>query len=118
LAPARPAPEPTPAATEIAEEPAQAEATVAREIQARPAPGVPLPPDRPFDLGQAGRAAAAAKAAPMPPPRTVMRGSITTASMFAAPEEPGVVSVFRRDDPLAGLIEQNFVPLRRQAASL
>lgn len=119
----RPAPEPVAAPEpEVAEAPA-AEAAVpaARAMAAKPAPGVPLPPDRPFDLGQAGRLAPGAPAAakapvPLPLPRTVMRGSITTASMFAAPEEPGVVSVFKRgDDPLAGLIEQNFVPLRQNA---
>jgi rare lipoprotein A len=123
----RPAPEPVAAVEpEVAEEPAAAEAVAPapRAMAAKPAPGVPLPPDRPFDLGQAGRMVPAAPTAtkgpvPMPLPRTVMRGSITTASMFAAPEEPGIVSVFERgNDPLAGLIEQNFVPLRRQAASL
>jgi rare lipoprotein A len=109
------------AETQAADEAPEATPVAARPVAAKPAPGVPLPPDRPFDLGQALRqapASAAAAKVPLPLPRTVMRGSITTASMFAAPDDAGIAGIFRRDDPMAGLTEQNFVPLRRQAASL
>jgi rare lipoprotein A len=87
----------------------------------RPAPGVPLPPDRPFDLGSARPAGAPALRAPvagpvpMPIPRQANRLGGHGTSLFYAESEPELDSTVRKDDPLAGLIEQNFVPLNRRA---
>ena len=76
----------------------------------KPAPGVPLPPDRPFDLGTIPNAAK-----PVPAPRTAQRapGTVTAGLFYAQPDS--VTSSFRKDDPMARLIQQNFVPLRAAA---
>jgi rare lipoprotein A len=100
--------------------PAPFTAPVAAASAGTPAPGVPLPPDRPFDLGAAGQAAsgqmrapaAAASPIPMPIPRRTANLGMGT-GMFFAEEEPSVRSEFTKGDPLAGLIQQNFVPLRQ-----
>lgn len=101
---------------------APAAAAPASILSAKPAPGVPLPPDRPFDLGHVAKSVPAPAAAPavpakvpLPLPRTASRGGTNLAGLFYAPDEQ-IATSFRRDsDPLAGLIEQNFVPLRREA---
>ncbi|WP_244643827.1 septal ring lytic transglycosylase RlpA family protein [Alsobacter metallidurans] len=79
----------------------------------KPAPGVPLPPDRPFDLGTIPNAA---KPVPAPAPRTAQRapGTVTAGLFYAQPD--AVTSSFRKDDPMARLIQQNFVPLRAAAS--
>ncbi|MCP8941112.1 hypothetical protein NK718_21540, partial [Alsobacter sp. SYSU M60028] len=87
----------------------------------RPAPGVPLPPDRPFDLrGPAARPVAATAApaptpaaVPLPIPRSAMRmASAQSAGLFFAPAEPELTQGFSKSGPLGALIEQNFVPLK------
>ena len=51
--------------------------------------------------------------APMPIPRTALRSSGSqTAGMFFAAPEPEFAQTFRKSDPMASLIEQNFVPLK------
>lgn len=113
-------------ATLAAPAPGPVEVAPARDPSAsasvgKPAPGVPLPPDRPFDLGAAGARAGTAEAAPaavpipLPAPRTAARLGQATTSLFYAQSEPGIVSTFRKDDPLKGLIEREFVPLRVSA---
>lgn len=90
-----------------------------------PAPGVPLPPDRPFDLRTlsarpiaatpvfAPAAAPTPAAVPMPVPRTALRASLSQPNaVFFAEPEPGLTQGFTKSDPLAGLIQQNFAPLR------
>jgi rare lipoprotein A len=116
------APAPAPVATAPA--PARAAAPAAEVAEAapvgKPAPGVPLPPDRPFDLGAAKAAAAHASAAapapvPMPIPRTAARAGKNGTSLFFAESEPEITTSFRQDDPMAGLIEQTFIPLKSSA---
>jgi hypothetical protein len=49
----------------------------------------------------------------MPIPRTALRSSGSqTAGLFFAEPEPDVAQTFRKSDPMAALIEQNFVPLK------
>jgi rare lipoprotein A len=130
-------PAPEPEAEEVAPAPvvaaparAAAPAPVAAEMAeaapvGKPAPGVPLPPDRPFDLGAAKNAAAKAAPAasavpsaasvPMPIPRQAARAGKGGTSLFFAESEPEITSSFRQGDPMAGLIEQSFVPLKPSA---
>jgi rare lipoprotein A len=112
----------------------------AEEVEVEPAPvtsgkvarGVPLPPDRPFDLGTTGtpaRAAAAAAgtatgtgtagaaAVPLPPRRTAGLDQRRVAGLFyAEAEDPN--ARFVRSDPLALVTAQSFVPLRPSARGL
>lgn len=74
----------------------------------RLAPAVPLPPERPFDLGTIPNAATpvrSAALAPMPPSRPVMAGLY-----YAAPEAPK--ARFAKADPFRDLKPQPFVPLK------
>lgn len=73
-----------------------------------PAPGIPLPPERPFDLGTIPNAATPVRAAslvPTPPSRPVMAGLY-----YAAPEAPK--ARFAKADPFRDLKPQPFVPLK------
>jgi len=74
----------------------------------RPAPGVPLPPERPFDLGTIPNAATPVRAAalvPTPPSRPVMAGLY-----YADPQGPK--TRFAKADPFKDLKPQRFLPLR------
>jgi rare lipoprotein A len=69
--------------------------------------GVPLPPERPFDLGtipNAGKPVPVASLAPLPPSRPVMAG------LYYAPETPPVR--FAKSDPFHALKPQRFVALK------
>ncbi|MFO1151420.1 MAG: septal ring lytic transglycosylase RlpA family protein [Alsobacter sp.] len=120
---AAPAPAPVAAAPVRAAAVAPAAAEVADAAPVgKPAPGVPLPPDRPFDLGAAKATAAPASAhapvaapVPMPIPRTAARAGKGGTSLFFAETEPEITSSFRQGDPMAGLIEQTFIPLKPSA---
>lgn len=79
-------------------------------IVGKPAPGIPLPPDRPFDLGSA--AAAVGKAGPSAQPRTAAAKGVRTAGLFYAEPEAGLTSTFGKD-PMALLISQTFVPFNQ-----
>ncbi|MHB2166322.1 septal ring lytic transglycosylase RlpA family protein [Alsobacter sp. R-9] len=109
---------PAPVAAPMAVAPAPRQATLASApvapapIIGKPAPGVPLPPDRPFDLGTA---ASAARTAPLPVPRTASTQGLRTAGLFYAEVEPQTAARFRKDDPMAALIAQTFVPLNGKA---
>ena len=98
------------------EPPAPAPAIVRQapvEVAALPAPvappvasGVPLPPERPFDLGTIPNAATpipVASLAPLPPRRAV-------ALFYAEPEKPR--TRFAKADPFKDLKPQPFVPLK------
>lgn len=74
-------------------------------IVGKPAPGIPLPPDRPFDLGSA----AMGKAGPAGQPRTASAKGVRTAGLFYAEPEAGLATTFGKD-PMALLISQTFVP--------
>ncbi len=91
---------------------AQAAPVAATPIVGRPAPGIPLPPDRPFDLGTVS--APAHGVVPLPPSRTAARPTRTAGLYFAEPEA-GVASRFG-SDPMGGLIAQSFVPLKAARA--
>jgi rare lipoprotein A len=74
----------------------------------RPAPGIPLPPERPFDLGTIPDAATPVRAAalvPTPPSRPVLAGLY-----YADPQAPK--TRFARSDPFKDLKSQAFVPLK------
>ena len=74
----------------------------------RVAAGVPLPPERPFDLGTIPNAATPVRAAalvPTPPSRPVMAGLY-----YADPEAPR--TRFAKADPFKNLKPQAFVPLK------
>ncbi len=103
-------PVPTPT---VAERQAPAPALVPVVAVGRPAPGVPLPPDRPFDLGSA--AGAAGKAASAQRARTAANGG----NLVFAAAEPQASAGFRQQDPMAALIQQTFVPVspRQRVAS-
>jgi rare lipoprotein A len=101
---AAPAPAPV-----VAQAPVAQAAAVPTPIVGKPAPGIPLPPDRPFDLGAV--AGKAAKPGSTPVPRTASTNGTRTASLFFAEPEPGVTSTFGKD-PMALLISQTFVPIR------
>lgn len=115
-----PAPVAAPVATAVA-------APVAPALSVgKPAPGVPLPPDRPFDLRVTSPRPLASTPgfaptpgiAPMPIPRTALRSSGSqTAGLFFAEPEPDVAQTFRKSDPMAALIEQNFVPLKGRSTT-
>ncbi len=78
-APAEPAYSPRPSRTEVA--------AVAPEPESRVAFGVPLPPERPFDLGtipNAGAPVPVAALAPIPPSRPVFAGAVLRAAAAAA----------------------------------
>jgi rare lipoprotein A len=103
----------------VAAEPA---APATPERVGKPAPGVPLPPDRPFDLG-AGPAASAAPSqgapasVPLPPRRTADIAPRKVAGIFYA--EPDYPSArFGKSDPFALVTAQSFVPLRASARGL
>lgn len=76
-------------------------------IVGKPAPGIPLPPDRPFDLGAA--TPVAGKSVPVPQPRTAAAKGVRTAGLFYAEPEAGLATTFGKD-PMAQLISQTFVP--------
>ncbi|WP_196240272.1 septal ring lytic transglycosylase RlpA family protein [Alsobacter soli] len=104
------APSAAPAAAAPRTAPApSAPAVVAALPVGKPAPGVPLPPDRPFDLGTIPNAG---KPVPAPLARSAGRApaNVTAGLFFAEPD--AAASTFRKEDPMARLIEQNFVPLR------
>lgn len=108
-----------PAVVAMAEPPVEPEAPPARPARletasaeppggGRLAPAVPLPPERPFDLGTIPNAATpvrSAALAPMPPSRPVMAGLY-----YAAPEAPK--ARFAKADPFRDLKPQPFVPLK------
>jgi hypothetical protein len=75
---------------------------------------VPLPPDRPFDLGAAA-AAAGKTAAPVARARTAS----TSGNLIFAAAETQPSAGFRRQDPMAAFIQQGFVPpaARQRVAS-
>jgi rare lipoprotein A len=121
--PAAPEPETRPIQTASLEQ--------AADVEPAPAPsgkvarGVPLPPDRPFDLGAGGtpaRSAAsapgtAAPAVPLPPRRTAGLDQRKMAGLFYAEAEIPDAH-FGRSDPLALVTAQSFVPLRASARGL
>lgn len=100
--------------TQAASAPVMAQAPVVQApaaptpIIGKPAPGIPLPPDRPFDLGAV--AGKAGKPVPVPLPRTASTPGTRTASLFFAEPEAGVTSTFGKD-PMALLVSQTFVPI-------
>jgi rare lipoprotein A len=101
-------PAPTPVRTAFAA-PVAAPVAVSLPV-GRPAPGTPLPPDRPFDLGTIPNAA---KPVPVPLPRSALRGGTHQAGLFFAEPEMAATG-FRKADPIAQyLTAQNFVPLRQ-----
>lgn len=124
--PAAPEPEAKPIQTASLDTAEEAEPAPAPVLSGKAAPGVPLPPDRPFDLGVAGspaRAAAAAAASgapasvPLPPRRTAGLDQRKVAGLFfAEAEDPN--ARFGRSDPLALVTAQSFVPLRASARGL
>ncbi len=81
------------------------------ETRAEPPPlvaNVPMPPERPYDLGRTAQAAAPiARVAQAPTNRPAVAG------LFFAPEVQAAAS-FRRNDPFAGLAAQRFVSLRTE----
>jgi rare lipoprotein A len=97
-------PEPVQQAATVVEKTPSAPAPVPVVAVGRPAPGVPLPPDRPFDLGAA--AAAAGKASPATRARTAANGG----NLVFAAADPQASAGFRKQDPMAALIQQSFVP--------
>jgi rare lipoprotein A len=76
----------------------------------KPAPGTPLPPDRPFDLGTIPNAF---RPVPAPLPRSATRTGGQQVGLFyadAAAASPG----FRKADPIGQLLTtQSFVPLKQ-----
>jgi rare lipoprotein A len=78
-----------------------------------PAPGIPLPPDRPFDLGGGAPRSAPMGQAPVPGGRSVSSSQRSAALYYA--EAEGASTGFRHQDPMALLIAQTFVPLRASA---
>jgi rare lipoprotein A len=74
---------------------------------AGPAPGVPLPPERPFDLGRIPNAATPVPVASLTPlpPRRAMAGLF-----YAEPNAPR--TRFARSDPFKDLKPQAVVPLK------
>ncbi|HEX8164980.1 MAG TPA: septal ring lytic transglycosylase RlpA family protein [Beijerinckiaceae bacterium] len=77
-------------------------------VPGRVAAGVPLPPERPFDLGtipNAGVPVPVAALAPLPPSRPVMAGLY-----YAPPEAPP--ARFAKSDPFRDLKPQRFVALK------
>ena len=83
-------------------------AAVEPEPESRIASGVPLPPERPFDLGtipNAGVPVPVASLAPMPPSRPVFAGLY-----YAPPEAPR--ARFARSDPFKDMTPQRFVALK------
>ncbi len=91
----------------------------------KPAPGVPLPPDRPFDLRVTSPRPLASRrhgavpgvapmpVAPMPIPRTACAAPARRRPACSSPRPSlSVAQTFRKSDPMAPLIEQNFVPLK------
>jgi rare lipoprotein A len=82
-------------------------AAVEPMVDGRPAPGIPLPPERPFDLGTIPNAATpvpVASLAPLPPRRAV------AGLFYANPEAPR--TRFAKSDPFKDLKPQAFVPLK------
>jgi rare lipoprotein A len=70
--------------------------------------GIPLPPERPFDLGtipNAGAPIAIAPIAQLPPRRPAVAGMF-----YASPDAP--TTTFKRDDPFRHLKPQRFVALK------
>jgi len=120
VAQAETAPEPRSVVTRRAPEPeesapvtrASAPVPAVQAALARPAPGTPLPPDRPFDLGTIPNAA---QPVPAPLPRSAARqgGTVQTAGLYFAADET-LASPLRRADPIAAILTaQRFVPLRK-----
>jgi rare lipoprotein A len=69
--------------------------------------GVPMPPERPFDLGRtAGR-----NAGPVRVSQSRAADRPAVAGLFFAPAS-GTAPSFRKDDPFAALSAQRFVSLR------
>ena len=97
----QPRPQPVQEAATVVEKSAPAMVPVV--AVGRPAPGIPLPPDRPFDLGSA---AAAGKAGTAQRARTAAAGG----NLVFAAADPLASQGFRRQDPMAQLIQQSFVP--------
>ncbi|HKG85685.1 MAG TPA: septal ring lytic transglycosylase RlpA family protein [Beijerinckiaceae bacterium] len=99
-APAEPAYSPRPSRSEVA--------ALAPEPESRVAHGVPLPPERPFDLGtipNAGVPVPVAALAPIPPSRPVFAG------LYYAPPQPPR-GRFAKSDPFQDLKPQRFVALK------
>ena len=97
---AEPAYSPRPSRTEVA--------AVAPEPEGRVASGVPLPPERPFDLGtipNAGVPVPVAALAPIPPSRPVFAG------LYYAPPQPPRAR-FAKSDPFQDMKPQRFVALK------
>lgn len=102
----QPRPQPVQEAATVVEKSAPAPALVPVVAVGRPAPGVPLPPDRPFDLGAAAGKAGSAQRA-----RTAAAGG----NLVFAAADPLASQGFRHQDPMAQLIQQSFVaPAPRQ----
>ena len=80
-----------------------------------PAPGIPLPPDRPFDLGGGALRSAPLGQAPVPGGRSVSSGQSQRSAALYYAEAEGASTGFRHQDPMALLIAQTFVPLRASA---
>lgn len=80
----------------------------AATLVGQPLVNVPIPPERPFDLGTIPNAATPVPGpvAQLAPPRRPAYAGL----FYADPSEPR--TRFAKADPLAGLAPQNFVPLR------